>query len=195
MRLVDGVRPGGARSGRDRTARKVCYHRGIMRWFETFAAIALFAGCSKSTPAQTTPIKDPVPMTEGTAQAATPAAATLADYERIRALLAADEMNGLPEAAQALAASATRSSYTAVAASATKLAGASEIEAARLAFGEVSREVVTLLAQDPALAKGQHVFECPMVKGYRKWIQPSQDMANPYMGKKMLACGGESTWQ
>jgi membrane fusion protein, copper/silver efflux system len=55
--------------------------------------------------------------------------------------------------------------------------------------------VVTLLATDKALAKGLRVFECPMVQGYRKWVQPSDEMANPYMGKKMLACGGESTWQ
>lgn len=159
-------------------------------------AMTLLGACSKSAPAETTPIKDPVPMTEVSATpAATPAAATLADYERIRALLAADEMKGVPEAAQALAASAKKSSYTAVAATATKLAALTEIEAARVAFGEVSREVVALLAKEPALAKGQHVFECPMAKGYRKWIQPTQDMANPYMGKKMLACGGESSWK
>ena len=159
-------------------------------------AITVLAGCSKTAPTDTTPIKDPVPMTEGgSPPAPTPAASTLADYERIRVLLAADEIKGVSEAAQALAASATKASYTAVATSATKLAAATEIEAARVAFGDVSREVVTLLAQDPALAKGQHVFECPMAKGYRKWIQPSQEMANPYMGKKMLACGGESTWK
>ena len=165
-----------------------------MRLFETLVSLALVAGCAKSAPTQTTQIKDPVPMVEG-GTSTTPAAATLADYERIRVLLAADEIKGVSEAAQALATSATKSSFNAVATTATKLAGVADLEAARLAFGDVSREVVTLLAGDPALAKGQHVFECPMVKGYRKWIQPSQEMANPYMGKKMLACGGESTWK
>jgi Cu(I)/Ag(I) efflux system membrane fusion protein len=166
-----------------------------MRLCEMLLSMTLFACGSTSAPA-TTPIQDPVPMTEGGSKPApTPAADALADYERIRALLAADEIKGVTEAATALAASATKSSFTAVATSATKLAATTEIEAARLAFGDVSREMVAVLARDPALANGQHVFECPMAKGYRKWIQPSQDMANPYMGQKMLACGGESTWQ
>ena len=161
-----------------------------------FVATALCAGCGSSAPAPATPINDPVPMAEGSTQpAATPAADTLAAYERVRALLAADEIKGVSEAANALAASASKSSYTAIAATATKLAATTSLETARAAFGDVSREVITLLARDPSLAKGQHVFECPMTTGYRKWVQPSEDLENPYMGKKMLACGGESTWQ
>jgi Cu(I)/Ag(I) efflux system membrane fusion protein len=161
-----------------------------------FISLVLLASCTKSAPKDTTPIKDPVPMVEGTAPASTtPATETLAAYERVRVLLAADEIKGVAEAARALEASATSASYTAIASSATKLAATADLDAARLAFGDVSREVVTVLASDQALAKGQHVFECPMVKGYRKWVQPSSEMANPYMGKKMLACGGESTWK
>jgi Cu(I)/Ag(I) efflux system membrane fusion protein len=159
-------------------------------------SMALLAGaCTKSAPADTTPIKDPVPMVERATPAATPATETLASYERVRALLAADEIEGVAEAARALEASATSAKYTAIASSATKLAAAADLDAARTAFGDVSREVVTLLASDKSLAKGHHVFECPMAKGYRKWVQPNDAMSNPYMGKKMLACGGESTWQ
>jgi Cu(I)/Ag(I) efflux system membrane fusion protein len=160
-------------------------------------SMVLFAGaCTKSAPADTTPIKVPVPMVEGEpASTTTPATETLAAYERVRALLAADEIKGVSEAARTLEASATSAKYTAIASSATKLAAAADLDAARVAFADVSRDVVTLLATDKALAKGQHVFECPMVQGYRKWVQPSDEMANPYMGKKMLACGGESTWQ
>ena len=133
-------------------------------------------------------------MVEGKAQA-TPATATLAAYERVRALLAADEIKGVGDAARALETEATKAQYPAIATQAAKLAAVTEIEAARVAFGEVSREIITMLAKEPALAKGHHVFECPMTKGYRKWVQPTDDLANPYMGKKMLACGGESSWQ
>lgn len=156
----------------------------------------LIVGCAKSAPAQTTPIQDPIPMGEGSKKpAASPATETLVAYERLRALLAADEIKGVGEAARALEASATKAKYSAIAKSATKLATAGDLAAARTAFGDVSRDLVTVLASDKALTKGQFVYECPMVKGYRKWVQPSEDMANPYMGKKMLACGGESTWQ
>lgn len=164
-----------------------------MRLFTLGLCIAF--GCGKSPQATTTPIKDPVPMVETKAAAPTPATATLAAYERVRVLLAADEIKGVGEAARALETEATKAQYTVVAAHASKLAAAADLDAARAEFGEVSREIVALLAKDPALAKGQHVFECPMAKGYRKWVQPNEDMANPYMGKKMLACGGESTWQ
>ncbi|MDQ3340519.1 MAG: hypothetical protein M4D80_35625 [Myxococcota bacterium] len=167
-----------------------------MRLLISIVLLAVVA-CSKSAPTNTTPIKDPVPMVEAEKPSATvtPATETLAAYERARALLAADEIKGLAESARTLEASATSAKYTAIASSATKLAAAADLDAARTAFGDVSREVVTLLAGDKSLAKGQYVFECPMVKGYRKWVQPSDEMANPYMGKKMLACGGESTWQ
>jgi hypothetical protein len=33
-----------------------------------------------------------------------------------------------------------------------------------------------------------------MAEGYQKWVQVSSEMANPYMGKKMLKCGSEATW-
>jgi len=167
-----------------------------MRSLQCALVVLLASACAKSAPSTTTPIKDPVPMAEGAkAPAATPATAMLAAYERVRALLAADQIEGVGEAAHEIEATANAAKYPAIAASAAKLAAASDLEAARVSFADVSREVVTLLASDKALAKGQHVFECPMTKGYRKWVQPSQDLENPYMGRKMLACGGESTWE
>jgi len=166
-----------------------------MRSLQFAVVVLLTSACAKSAPS-TTPIKDPVPMAEGPKEpAATPATAMLAAYERVRALLAADELEGVGAAAREIEATANAASYTAIATNAAKLAGAADLEAARVSFADVSRDVVTLLASDKALAKGQHVFECPMVQGYRKWVQPSQDLENPYMGKKMLACGGESTWE
>ncbi|HLL24092.1 MAG TPA: hypothetical protein VK427_18295 [Kofleriaceae bacterium] len=167
-----------------------------MTSFKLGLLAVLVAACSKSTPAPATPITDPVPMTEDTKAAArTPATAMLAAYERARAHLAADELAGVPEAAREIAATATEGQYPAIARGAATLAAAKDLDAARDAFGTVSRELITLLASNPALAKGQHVFECPMVSGYRKWVQPSENLENPYMGKQMLACGGESSWK
>ena len=160
--------------------------------------IALAGACAKSGSSTTAPpVVDPVPMAERREEAApkTPANHVLAAYERARMLLADDQMTGLADAARAIEKSATSASFPAVASAAAKLATTTEIEAAREQFGEVSRALVAVIANDKTLAKGQHIFECPMVKGYKKWVQPSDEMANPYMGKKMLACGGESSWQ
>jgi Cu(I)/Ag(I) efflux system membrane fusion protein len=69
-----------------------------------------------------------------------------------------------------------------------------DIGQARSAFGDLSRAFVQLLAAAPPLRQGRHIFECPMAEGYQKWVQVSSEMANPYMGKKMLKCGSEATW-
>lgn len=131
--------------------------------------------------------------------------ATLAAYESARALLAADKAAGLDKAASALERSARaaakaasagdRAHFTAIATAAGKLARAKDLPAARAAFAEVSRPLIAILAANPDLAKGRHVFECPMAKGYKKWVQTSADIENPYMGPKMLACGGASDWK
>ncbi len=128
----------------------------------------------------------------------------LAAYERARALLAADQMTGVAEAGREMEATATAAATDAsvsaphlkgIATGATTLASATELKAARQAFGEISRHVIALLAVDKTLAAGQHVFECPMAKGYKKWVQPTENLENPYMGAKMLTCGGESSWE
>ena len=66
--------------------------------------------------------------------------------------------------------------------------------ALRLYFGAVSKAVVTLLVNTPNLQKGRHIFYCPMAKGYTKWVQNNTEIENPYMGQKMLKCGGKSKW-
>jgi Cu(I)/Ag(I) efflux system membrane fusion protein len=170
-----------------------------------FLALALFGACAKNAPTTTAPpVTDPVPMTEEAQAPASPAAASmrtiLVAYERVRVRLAADDMSGVAEAALEIQKSSNGSSesntpdFTALANNAAMLARSSSIEAARSAFGELSRQLITMLANDKALARGLHVFECPMVSGYKKWVQPTEALENPYMGKRMLACGGESTW-
>src|SRR5687767_1254119 len=115
--------------------------------FRWLIAIAL-VGCGSSTPAAKPPIADPVPMTEVVAPATTPASAMLAAYERTRALLADDQMAGVPDAAREIEKTAKAANLTGVATAAAKLATMTEIEAARASFGDVSREVVAVVAAD-----------------------------------------------
>ncbi len=67
--------------------------------------------------------------------------------------------------------------------------GESDLVKARAAFGELSRAVVAVVAADPSLQPGRFLFQCPMAKGYQRWVQLEEKMANPYMGKRMLECG------
>ena len=175
-----------------------------MRILAIVLTVAIGGACSKSTPASKTPIvNDPVPMADATASpppAPSSATAVLASYERVRAALAADDMEAAPSAARDLESSAraeatSSKQFAAIADGASRLAAAPDIKTARAAFGEVSQHLVALLAADKSLATGQNVFECPMVKGYNKWVQPTKNLENPYMGKRMLTCGGESSWE
>jgi Cu(I)/Ag(I) efflux system membrane fusion protein len=149
-------------------------HRGI-----ALAAVTTALACLGGVPAAA-----PAPIEEA-----------LGAYEKARALLAADSTDGLAAAAKDMAAAARKAGAEPLAKAVDDLAGAADIAAARRAFGEVSRAVIALAAADPALAKGRHVFRCPMAEGYQKWVQTTPEIANPYMGKKMLKCGGKSDWK
>jgi hypothetical protein len=126
-------------------------------------------------------------------------------YERIRAALARDNSTPVASAAAELAAAAARSLPSASATLRPHIEGvqkeaeglksnAGELSAARTKFGELSRHVVALVRSDPALERGRFVFECPMASGYKKWVQTSDKIENPYMGQEMLACGAASSW-
>jgi hypothetical protein len=68
-------------------------------------------------------------------------------------------------------------------------------DALRIGFGEVSQALISMASKTPSLREGRHVFKCPMAQKYSKWVQTSKEMANPYMGKKMLKCGYETDWK
>lgn len=184
-----------------------------------FAATCACASSSVAAPgaAPGAPIADPIPMPASTAPAVVPAAPTppagvpadvkamLDAYEQVRARLAADDARGAATAARALAtragaaaddvAASDRARVDQLATHARAIAGATELGPERRAFGEASRQLVALLGAHKQLARGRFVFECPMVKDqYPKWVQPTEDLDNPYMGPKMRACGAESTW-
>lgn len=130
--------------------------------------------------------------------------AALASYESARALLADDKTEGLAQAAVAIAEAARRAAVEAPQAIEVALAQLAEaadqlkqsppddIAAVRLSFGELSRAVVSVLTEQPALAEGLFVMECPMAEGYKKWVQRESKVSNPYMGLQMPECGVEA---
>lgn len=95
----------------------------------------------------------------------------LAEYEKIRAALADDDLATAKKSAAALGdAGAT-------------LAASKNLEEARTAF-------VTLSATAEKLASGQsgyYVLYCPMVK--HDWVQTTPAVGNPYGGREMKTCG------
>jgi len=132
-----------------------------------------------------------------------PIAETMATYEKIRSLLADDKVEGLSKEAERLAKVASdaadrsqealKARFLAAAKAAVKVKEAKDLASARLAFGDVSREVVEILRTDPTLARGRYVYRCPMVKeGYALWVQAEKEISNPYMGKAMARCGGDA---
>ncbi len=132
--------------------------------------------------------------------------AVFAAYERARALLAGDRTEGvaadaelmahhLRAAADALPAKDPSATWLRAAAERVLLiASASALEDARRRFQAASEIVIALGAADPTLRSGLHVFECPMVPGFNKWVQPAGALENPYMGREMLTCGSEGVW-
>lgn len=135
-----------------------------------------------------------------------PAEIALGHYEQIRAALAKDDASPLPETARSLARTASEAAANAPTATqprfqelstaAQELSAVpnSDMSALRLAFGEVSRAVVSLIVADETLASGRYIFRCPMAQGYKKWVQTSSELENPYMGSRMLHCGSETQW-
>lgn len=133
---------------------------------------------------------------------------SLAAYEETRELLADDRLDGLAPRAERLARSLDLAgqSYSEepgdevsrclveAAAAARALGEADDLEAAREAFGEVSRFLVALAGADHRLADGWQVYECPMTETFPKWMQAEGNLENPYMGPGMLSCGAESDW-
>jgi len=119
-------------------------------------------------------------------QAADVPAALLDAYLKIGTTLAADKVEGVPAAAQAIAAEAKKlgAPGAATLAAADKIAAAADLKATRAAFGDLSDAVIALAGTAPGGAKRAY---CPMVKKY--WLQKGDKIENPYYGSQMLRCG------
>ena len=162
------------------------------------AAAGSLCACSKS--------KDQV-ASQSSLPAATRASIdrAVAAYEATRDALA-DDRSDVTAQSEALAKAARQGAAGApeplrrpledVASAADQLARvpSGDLDAARAAFGELSRALIALLSKDPSLQEGRYVYECPMADGYKKWVQVSEGASNPYMGSKMLQCGTEAAF-
>jgi hypothetical protein len=107
----------------------------------------------------------------------------LAGYETVRAALADDDLAAAKTAVQKLATDADRLHHAGIASSAKAVARADNLAGAREAFKTLSVEVVALAKH----TKGYFILTCPMAQA--DWVQSTQQVANPYLGKDMLTCG------
>ena len=121
-------------------------------------------------------------------------------YEKIRKALAADQLKVSQASAKVFATKASQSKghdkkeFQALSLAAKKLSQAKDLKNARLSFGALSKALISHLHAHKG-TKGLQAYQCPMAKGYKKWIQADAKMANPYMGKKMLKCGGKTAFK
>ena len=115
-------------------------------------------------------------------------AAVLDGYLSIHAALAGDSLEGVRPSAEALAKAGQGMgpSGSALAEAAGKLAAASDIKAARAAFGDLS-DAMRAMAGEGTGGTDVRLAYCPMVKKY--WLQKGTEIANPYYGSAMLRCG------
>lgn len=159
-------------------------------------AASFFAGCSKAQ--ETPPTSSKLP-----AESAARIDDAVEAYDVVRGALVEDRgdvtipATKLAEAARLASASAPKSvghALEELSSSAERLArlDGSDLSAARESFGEVSRSLIAVLSSEPSLQQSRHVYECPMAKGYKKWVQVSKGVSNPYMGSAMPQCGVEA---
>lgn len=179
--------------------------RRVPRWFVAVLVLFTSGGCAKASGNPEPQSKDNAPVVASTPLPAT-AAGVLEGYERVRQLLASDQVSATGPAAKALATAAEGAAgdksapdaavFGRIAPAAVTLSTTDpkDSDAVRRQFGEVSRLLVELLTKNESLRGSRLVFECPMAQGYRKWVQLTPTIDNPYMGSKMLECGSASTW-
>jgi len=82
-------------------------------------------------------------------------------------------------------------SGSSIASAAFKISSATNIEAQRAAYSDLSNQVISLVKKS-GLSKGQlYVDYCPMALNDKGayWLSNQKEIRNPYFGEKMLTCG------
>jgi hypothetical protein len=125
-----------------------------------------------------------------TARAADTINGVLTPYFRIQSALVDDRIDTLKNDALLVAQEAVNlgAAGKPIEEAATALSQATEIGAAREAFGRLSDAVIAY-ADSTKINPGADVVTmyCPMVK--KSWLQKNGDVKNPYFGKAMPNCG------
>ncbi|MDQ6765917.1 MAG: hypothetical protein M3Z22_07455 [Verrucomicrobiota bacterium] len=95
----------------------------------------------------------------------------LAQYEQVRAALAADDLALTQKAAAEMGEEGAA------------LAKCEALTTARTEFAKLSERAIKLAHGE----SGYYVMNCPMLK--KDWVQTNQKISNPYAGRAMLTCG------
>ena len=171
-----------------------------------WAVPVLMVGCNSGGTASEAPSAETAVASEKVAAVPLPDGepGVLEGYERLRSQFAQDSFTGVSGTAAALAEAAEQADsssadgagrWAAVSEAAAALSKAAEKGAQadgamlRKRFGELSETLIGILRKTPELQSGLHLYECPMAEGYGLWVQTQEQLANPYMGQKMLHCG------
>ncbi len=190
------------------------FRRPIVAWFSPKSGgsspVAPHATSSAASPAAGKPGQPrlpPLPEQQFPEPVLASVRTALDAYEEIRTSLVQDTLEGVAASSQRLAAALAaahsgleqaplevKQRFQAGSSEAKGLAKAESLDDGRKRFGDLSESIVSIVAADQRLAKERRIFECPMVSGFNKWLQRGERLENPYMGKKMLTCGSESTW-
>jgi hypothetical protein len=111
-------------------------------------------------------------------------------YLQVQVALASDQFTGVAPLAEAIqqAAAPLGSDAEPIVEGAKKLGAATDIAAARTAFGEVSSALAAYAEKtNSGLGPDVRLAFCPMLK--KPWLQKGTDIRNPYYGASMLTCG------
>ena len=131
-----------------------------------------------------------VMLTSFSAVAADLPGALVDPYLQVQAALASDQFAGVAASAKAIetAAAALGTDAEKIVAGARKLGAASDIAAARTAFGEVSDSLAAYATMTKSgFGKDVRLAYCPMAD--KPWLQKDKEIRNPYYGASMLTCG------
>ena len=104
-------------------------------------------------------------------------------YVKVSEALANDDLRGAIDAAEDLGLWAECSGEKKLDQAVADLERSRNLTEARIAFREISAEVISLAKWIP----GHHVMTCPTAKA--DWIQVDSEVSNPYYGSKGLRCG------
>jgi len=165
------------------------------------ALAKMMEGTPASEQAPVIPGLEPA-ATELTSDAAEPLREALTHYFTIQNALASDSLDNLAEAAGKLAQAIDSlpvegANLDQMIKEATELAGADDIETARLGFGKLSvpfRNLILSTGVPPGIEDDVLALRCPMFlrdQGGAVWLQVAGDIRNPYMGERMLECFDE----
>jgi hypothetical protein len=120
----------------------------------------------------------------------------LKEYDTVREALSRDDGAAAQKAAKTAEAGLVglrgdAATVKALQSAAGRVASTPDLKLSRMAFGEWSRGLITLVAAQPEAQRGVLCYQCTMTKTYQKWLQLSEPLANPYWGSQMLRCGSK----